>query len=627
MISPRLINLFSLPLLAMGSAQASVEDWFFDKAITYRQTADDTQPSTASFWFVEIGVATTTPGDFSAASISRVGSATVHNLTFGDGEWLFEKSYASEAALNSEFPSNNDYTFTLTAGSLAGQTQTFTLGAANYPAIPYLQFHNFSLAQSINASQNFSLNWNDPGGFATSASLEVEDQINETCIVDEELDGTPIPTDLLIPGGSFSAGYSYDAYLSFFNTANASGAGGFGTTGYIGHSSNLSFDLQTILSRTPDSIVGAWQFGNGAENGSGVVVFQANGVYFVAEDDLDDGGASDGIETGTYTWDSGTGAFVATVTTDTNGENGLSHPDGSDIITVNGDTLTITDNSGKKDSIQRVGFNSSSFIEGGWYLCDNNGAATGILVFLDNGIYFHAELNDGDPSGADGIERGTYSWDNVSGGLTATAILDTNGELGLSNPIGSFEAILAGPRVMTITDGDPAFLHRVTNAAVNPDWRLNKARGLTQTADNAAPPTVDFWDIWTLVTTRNSSDAGQITLSGGNFPSPVSLTQEDPGIWTYEDEFASQALLDAAVPDGQIYTISISGGELGTVSQTISTGTIAYPPHSLPDRHQLHRRPSDRSHRRLRLRLESTLRLDGPTHRQQPAGRGRNDLL
>ncbi len=56
------------------------------------------------------------------------------------------------------------------------------------------------------------------------------------------------------------------------------------------------------------------------------------------------------MEHGTYSWNALTGEFVvvegAGVTQDTNGEWGLSHPQDPTTVTVNGNTLTFTDQSG-----------------------------------------------------------------------------------------------------------------------------------------------------------------------------------------------------------------------------------------------------------------------------------------
>ncbi|MEP2775627.1 MAG: hypothetical protein ABJQ29_03340 [Luteolibacter sp.] len=570
----RLLRLL-VPVFLISSAHGVVEDWFMDKGIIYQQSADGVQPSVAVNWTIEVAVETTDPGEIGTASISRVGSGVSHPLVFDDGEWTFDKFYQSEAAMNAEFPSNSDYTITIEGGSLGLVVQTFTLGAANYPNVPYLVGSDLSRVQSIDAESDFVFHWNSPGTFGNGALLEIDERQTNNEVGYYEFDGA-LPEEFLLAAAadSLEGGHSYEGYLSFQNVTDASGAGSFGTVGYIQHSRNLSFDLQTVLSPSVDAIVGAWQFGDGASDASGVLVFQANGVYFHAEDIPDgSGGDSDGIERGTYTWNEGSGVLTATPQVDTNGSIGLSHPNGTDIVEINGDTMSLTDND-ETSFLQRVAFNSVNHIEGGWRICDNGGSNTGVLVFLDNGIYFHAEVDGVN----DGMERGTYNWNPGTGVLASTQAVDTNGDNGLSDPLnGTDVATFPTPRVMEVFDGERFYLHRVTNAAVMPDWRLNKARNFNQAADNTAPTTAIFWDVHSQVETRNADDATTVSLSGGGLSSPVTYGLDDPGEWFYEKDYATENLLDTEFPDSQVYTITISGGELGTVSQEINIGGKDFP--------------------------------------------------
>lgn len=95
-------------------------------------------------------------------------------------------------------------------------------------------------------------------------------------------------------------------------------------------------------------IVGTWVVGDTTIADSSLVfTFFANGTYLLAADGPSGNpNGQDGMERGTYTWNSGTGAFTATTLVDTNLSFGLSHPDGSVTVTINGNTLTATDNSG-----------------------------------------------------------------------------------------------------------------------------------------------------------------------------------------------------------------------------------------------------------------------------------------
>lgn len=334
-----------------------------------------------------------------------------------------------------------------------------------------------------------------------------------------------------------------------------------------------------MLAPTVAPIVGAWQFGEGAENGSGVLVFQANGIYFNAGDEIETPNEFDGIERGTYVWDELSGALTVNPQVDTNGWYGLSHPNGSDTVTVSGDTLTITD-ADESSVLHRV-TDPSNPIVGGWRICDNASSNTGVLVFLSNGFYFHAEVNDGDPSGMDGMERGTYAWDSGTGALTPTPLRDTNGQLGLSHPQGNFTAAIVADKVMNLADADPAFLYRVesdppTSGEILPGWRLIKTRAYTQTADNTPPGPASGWNLFCLVETLNVGDAGAIELSGGGIVGSLSLEQNGVS-WELDKDYASEALLDSEIPSETVYTLTVSGGDLGTLTQQVAMGPKAYP--------------------------------------------------
>ena len=121
--------------------------------------------------------------------------------------------------------------------------------------------------------------------------------------------------------------------LGNYLTANFPGGGG-------------ASSLALVTGSSP--IVGTWVAGDTTiPDSSAVISFFANGTYLMAEDGPSgDPNGHDGMERGTYAWNPGTGAFVATTLLDTNGQWGLSNPQGSVTVTVTGNTLTYTDGAG-----------------------------------------------------------------------------------------------------------------------------------------------------------------------------------------------------------------------------------------------------------------------------------------
>ena len=232
------------------------------------------------------------------------------------------------------------------------------------------------------------------------------------------------------------------------------------------------------------SIVGGWIGQNlGEARSSAVITFLSNGSYFMAEDgdSVADPSGHDGMERGTYSWDSTTGAFSATALVDTSGEWGISGSSG--IISVSGNTLTL-DGQFTFSSVT----NTTNRIVGSWF-GQNLGEArsSAVITFLSNGSYFMAEDGDSvaDPSGHDGMERGTYSWDSTTGAFSATALVDTSGEWGIS---GSSGIISVSGNTLTL-DGQFIFARVATPPAITIERpspasiRINYVGILQQTDD------------------------------------------------------------------------------------------------------------------------------------------------
>jgi len=239
------------------------------------------------------------------------------------------------------------------------------------------------------------------------------------------------------------------------------------------------FSMLAVSQALAQSIVGAWSSGDTTKEGAGVVVFNANGSFYYIENVAKSEAPSGfpGYERGTYTWNAATGAFTLNVLQDLNGNTGIGVASGLAGMTaaVSGNTMTISAPGGGSLAGTRV--TGASPIVGAWSF--GNAAIandSGVIVFLPNGVYFMAEDGDstpatGDPSGHDGIEHGTYSWNPATGALTSSRTpapyVDTTGEWGLSH-IGASTTfkVSADGLTLTVTDGTELFpLARVGAAA------------------------------------------------------------------------------------------------------------------------------------------------------------------
>jgi len=107
------------------------------------------------------------------------------------------------------------------------------------------------------------------------------------------------------------------------------------------------------------------------------------------------------------------------------------------------------------------------------------------------------------------------------------------------------------------------------------EWVLFKDHAYTQTANNVRPTTVDVYDFEAILLT-DPGDFASVDLigPGGSVP----FTEFAPGEWEIFSDFGTQAALDAAFPSlPSAYTISTSGGLLGSLSESVTLGPDRYP--------------------------------------------------
>ena len=182
----------------------------------------------------------------------------------------------------------------------------------------------------------------------------------------------------------------------------------------------------------PESLIGSWIFDNPGTIERSVITFVDNTRFVLVDDGVADDDGQPGLERGTYIWDSTSGAFEASVTTDTSGGWGLSEIAGlGDItLTISGSTMTVTF-FGESITFTKITSSNSNPIIGSWLFGVAGGTDSGVVTFIDGSDYVLG--NDGVASltGQPGIERGNYVWDMTSGAFSATASTNTDGSWGL----------------------------------------------------------------------------------------------------------------------------------------------------------------------------------------------------
>ena len=261
------------------------------------------------------------------------------------------------------------------------------------------------------------------------------------------------------------------------------------------------FSLLAISQASAQAIVGAWSFGDTTKEEGSVIVFFANGCFIQIQNAKagDAPHGVDGFERGTYTWNPATGAFTFAILQDLNGDYGLSGASSISGITANvsGDTAIL--NIPGVGTFPSTRVTGASPIVGAWGACSTSANNSAALVFLPNNTYFIAQDGDsspttGDPSGHDGIEIGTYSWNATTGVLTSSRspapYVDTDGEWGLSHPQGTQTArVSADGLILTGSDNSGSFsLARVgATASTKPDLNQHGLTGSWYEAGDQRP--------------------------------------------------------------------------------------------------------------------------------------------
>lgn len=119
-------------------------------------------------------------------------------------------------------------------------------------------------------------------------------------------------------------------------------------------------------------------------------------------------------------------------------------------------------------------------IVGSWFI--HRGPASqsdAVLSFLPNGTYVMAEDGDRDidPSGMDGMERGTYKWDAATKAFSSKTLVDTTGEWGLSHA--NIKSISVTAEQITLGGAGGVVLAKITSPTKKlvGSWYLKEGGG------------------------------------------------------------------------------------------------------------------------------------------------------
>lgn len=107
-------------------------------------------------------------------------------------------------------------------------------------------------------------------------------------------------------------------------------------------------------------------------------------------------------------------------------------------------------------------------------------------------------------------------------------------------------------------------------------WRVVKGAYYLQHSDNAPAASTTNWGVFAEVETDLPGDATSVVMEGGNIAGSIAFELEDTE-WELGQDFTNKAALDAVFPADATYSIILSGGTLGTVTQQFAIGSDAYP--------------------------------------------------
>jgi hypothetical protein len=141
-------------------------------------------------------------------------------------------------------------------------------------------------------------------------------------------------------------------------------------------------------------------------------------------------------------------------------------------------------------------------------------------------------------------------------------------------PACRFQSLSKPMKIRSLLFSGICFILAGAAQAAVTEWSFAKAIGGEQTATDTAPSR-EFAELLARVATEDAGDAASVTLSGG--PGGARNFTQDGRVWYLVLEFDDEAALDAAFPSETTYTITLSGGSLGTLTQEVALGPKAYP--------------------------------------------------
>ena len=202
------------------------------------------------------------------------------------------------------------------------------------------------------------------------------------------------------------------------------------------------------------SLIGTWEIASPTDADFYMLSLLEDGTYVHAEVNEIDPNFLSGMEWGTYDV-VGLGEITTTQNFNNNGNAGLSDFDGSGprlrlIAQPSGSLMYApdTNNDGISDGVFGLRRVDSEGLLGTWLSTTTENDLL-MIVFFDDGTYFHGEVDEDDDTEISGMELGTYERDEDTGLLTVSQTFDNNGDTGLTDFTG-----VGAPNIFVNIEGD-----------------------------------------------------------------------------------------------------------------------------------------------------------------------------
>ena len=202
-----------------------------------------------------------------AVTTASVWKATVHFPSGGKtnlvqesddpGYWEFNDGFTLQANLDAAY-GTGVYRLSILGANQGLQESSLNLSGNSYPNTP--QIANYDAGQAIDASRDFTLQWNSSGGGAGDwVMLEVDTEAGDTVLTTPEFNLTNAltgaVTSYLIPAGTLQSSSTYSGQLIFARSVAVDTNSVTGARGMTAHFMGTVFALATLPPPGPSCVL------------------------------------------------------------------------------------------------------------------------------------------------------------------------------------------------------------------------------------------------------------------------------------------------------------------------------------------------------------------------------------